>query len=159
MADYCPISMYLKVLFKHLQIQQADFFTLVNEQCPLTCLKLNYSGVLHILNACFPLLDWYLVPKQAWWAGDVLCVDTSSTWRAPVSQLSLKHHAERRFTSPGCNVPTLQGSNLCVWVTVFNMLQRCKKVKMHRSVVQELVIWMNVSVKNGFAAWADATPS
>lgn len=37
-----------------------------------------------------------------------------------VSQLGLKQHAERRFTSPGCSVPTLLDSTLCVWVTVFS---------------------------------------
>lgn len=86
-------------------------------------LQSNCSGR-HMLNAYFPLLDWYLVSKQSWWTGDVLCVDIFSTQQVYVSQLGFKQHAEWRFTSPGCSVPTLLDSTLCVWVTVFNMHQK-----------------------------------
>lgn len=99
----------------------------VNKKCPPGLSKAKLQSCLHILNACFLLLEYcgqYLVSKQPWWAGDVLCVDTSSTWRASGSQLGLKQHAEWRFTSPGCNFSTILDSTLCVWVTVFNMQQR-----------------------------------
>lgn len=114
----------MNVLLQHLQIQQADFFIVVDENCPPGLSQAKLQWCLHMLNACFPLLDWYLVSKQSCWAGDVLHVDTSSTRRASVPQLGLKQHAERCFTSPGCSVPTLLDSTLCVWVTVFNLQQR-----------------------------------
>lgn len=110
-------------------------FNVVNEKCPPGLSQAKLRWCLHTLNACFPLLDWYLVSKQSCWAGDVLCVDTSLTLRASLSQLGLKQHAEGHFTSPGCNVPTLLDSTLCVWVTVF---------KTYRPEMRELPIEMSL---------------